>query len=91
MVAEAKMESNINKRDQFSLLEMTIHQKGRVFHVESSDASSRRLSDLGIIPGVVIEKLGEAPFDGPIRICVRGTCLAIGRAIARTISLIPII
>ena len=50
----------------------------------------QRLADLGLTPGAEIEINKKAPFHGPIEICIRNTCLAIGNKIAKRIFVKPV-
>jgi Fe2+ transport system protein FeoA len=43
------------------------------------------LSEMGLIRGTIIEKVGEMPLHGPVQIFVKGTRIAVGYSIARRI------
>ena len=45
----------------------------------------KRLTDLGLTPGIEVTVVKSAPFNGPLEICVRGSRLAIGRGMASRI------
>jgi Fe2+ transport system protein FeoA len=45
----------------------------------------RRLTDMGLTPGVTLTVVKSAPFLGPIEITVRGSRLALGRGMAKRI------
>lgn len=42
----------------------------------ASDPQSRRLAELGLRPGAVVEVVRRAPFGGPLAVRVSGTLLA---------------
>jgi Fe2+ transport system protein FeoA len=63
-------------------------QKGEkviVLRVDTGFQQKRRLANLGIVPGVEIQKKLDAPFRGPLEIIVKGYPLVIGRGIASKI------
>ncbi len=64
-------------------------KKGKVIGIQAGRRAIQRLSGLGITPGTVVEVKGRGPFGGPVRIGVRGTQLAIGRALAHKIVITP--
>lgn len=45
----------------------------------------RRLLDMGLVPGTVVQAVRRAPFGDPIAFLVRGYCLALRREEAATI------
>jgi DtxR family Mn-dependent transcriptional regulator len=45
----------------------------------------RYLAELGLVPGVVIQVVGIAPFDGPISVCFGETVQVLDQRLARTI------
>jgi len=45
----------------------------------------KRLTDLGLTPGINVTVVKSAPFNGPLEICVRNSRLAIGRGMASRI------
>lgn len=67
------------------LTNLPINSTGIVKYIDAGMKANRRLTGLGITPGIKIVKLSEAPFHGPVQIEVRGTRLALGQGIARKI------
>lgn len=53
------------------------HRRGRGFE--------KRLMDMGLTPGTIVNVVKSAPFHGPIEILVRGSRLALGRGMAERI------
>ena len=62
-------------------------QSGRVRRVKGSGAIHRRILDMGISKGALIEMKLEAPLRDPIKIKVRGYALSLRRSEARTIEI----
>jgi Fe2+ transport system protein FeoA len=60
----------------------------RVASVESSDAHSFRLMEMGVVPGAPVRVVKTAPLGDPIQVCIRDYHLALRRAEARTITLV---
>ncbi len=53
--------------------------KAKVVSVDSAARSSRRLMELGVVPGVSVEFVKAAPFGDPIEVRIRGYSLALRR------------
>jgi ferrous iron transport protein A len=60
----------------------------RVVNVHGSNAISRRLMEMGIVPGAPIRVVRTAPFGDPIQVCLRNYHLALRRVEARAISVL---
>ncbi len=60
----------------------------RIVAVYGPEGSRRRLLSLGLRTGILVELSSQAPFGGPILIKdkERGTCVALGRGVARRIQ-----
>jgi Fe2+ transport system protein FeoA len=58
-----------------------------VIAVRGDEAVSRRLMEMGLIPGVSVSMVKSAPFGDPIEIRVRGYSLALRRNEAETVEL----
>jgi Fe2+ transport system protein FeoA len=56
-----------------------------VLSVNAGYKAKTRLANLGIIPGVKVKKMKNAPFRGPIEIKVKGSSLVLGRGLASKI------
>jgi len=65
-------------------------EKGIIQFMFGGRGQVQRLADLGLTPGAEITINNKAPFHGPIEICIRNTCLAIGNKIAKRIFVKPI-
>lgn len=68
--------------------ELKIGEECRVVGFIGEGASVRRLMEMGIIPGVSIRLVKEAPLGDPIEIETRGYHLAIRRSDAELIEVV---
>jgi len=60
----------------------------RVLNVQGASAIVRRLMEMGIVPGAVIEVVRTAPLGDPIQVCLRNYHLALRRVEARAITVL---
>ena len=76
-------EGTIDERVHRTLDELNPGERGRVVSVSDRDgARLRYLGELGLTPGVDVEVVDRAPFDGPISLRVAGENQRIGPALA---------
>jgi DtxR family Mn-dependent transcriptional regulator len=76
-------EGTIDERVHRTLDELRPGERGRVVSVSDRDgARLRYLGELGLTPGVDVEVLERAPFDGPISLRVAGENQLIGPGLA---------
>jgi len=71
---------------RLTLTSVPIGVQARVVAINGSDRISRRLMEMGVVPGVSLEVLKAAPFGDPIEVRVRGYNLAMRRSEADTIE-----
>ncbi len=69
-----------------TLANVQIGAKAKVRNVLGNDAISKRLMEMGIVPGVSVRVVKTAPFGDPIEIRVRGYNLAMRRNEAEAIE-----
>ena len=69
-----------------TLAELAIGAEAKVLRVVGKSAVSRRLMEMGVVPGVSIKVVKTAPFGDPIQIRVRGYSLAMRKSEAETIE-----
>ncbi|NNE99587.1 MAG: ferrous iron transport protein A [Pyrinomonadaceae bacterium] len=69
-----------------TLANLEIGEKATVKAVTGEGAISKRLMEMGIVPGVSIRVVKSAPFGDPIEIRVKGYNLAIRRTEAEVIE-----
>lgn len=74
-----------NKRN--TLAELTAGMQAKVLTVHGNNAVTRRLMEMGVVPGVSIRVVKTAPFGDPIEIRVRNYHLALRRSEARHIEI----
>ncbi len=76
-------EGTIDERVHRTLDELHPGERGRVVSVSDRDgARLRYLGELGLTPGVDVEVVDRAPFDGPISLRVAGANQRIGPGLA---------
>ncbi len=71
-----------------TLANLEIGATARVKSVRGNGRISKRLMEMGIVPGVLIRVIKTAPFGDPIEVRVRGYSLAMRRNEAETIEVI---
>ena len=62
-----------------TLTHLPIGTEGRVISVNGSGRVTRRLLEMGVIPGTLIRIIKAAPFGDPIEVRVKGYNLAMRR------------
>jgi len=58
-----------------------------IIELQGDDAATRRLMELGLLPGEPIELIGRAPFGDPLAVLIRGTRIALRSTDARRIRI----
>ena len=58
----------------------------RISSVDSRDAHSLRLMEMGLVPGAPVRVVKTAPLGDPIQVCVHNYHLALRRAEAQSIQ-----
>lgn len=69
-----------------TLAKLAIGVEAKVTKIIGSSAVTRRLMEMGVVPGVAVKIIKVAPFGDPIQIRVRGYNLAMRRSEAETIE-----
>lgn len=69
-----------------TLAELPIGEEAKVLSIEGNSPISKRLMEMGIVPGVSVKVIKSAPFNCPLEIRVRGYNLALRRSEAETIE-----
>ena len=70
-----------------TLAELSSGESRTVLSVRGESIITRRLMEMGVIPGVAVRMVKSAPFGDPIEIRVRGYSLALRRSEAEAIEL----
>ena len=65
---------------------MVSGRRGRVVALHGGRGMVARLESMGIRPGKVIRKLSSQPMGGPVTVLVEGRQVAMGRGIARRVT-----
>lgn len=79
------MESQSDKKT--TLAELKVGAEGKVLSVVGNTPVTRRLMEMGVVPGVSVRVVKVAPFGDPIEIRVRNYNLALRRAEAQSIEI----
>ncbi|MEP6849833.1 MAG: ferrous iron transport protein A [Acidobacteriota bacterium] len=69
-----------------TLTNVPVGSSARVVAVNGNSRISRRLMEMGVVPGVSVEMVKTAPFGDPIEIRVRGYSLAMRKNEADSID-----
>jgi ferrous iron transport protein A len=70
-----------------SAADLEVGQTANVVRVAGADDVSRRLLEMGVIPGVEIRRLGAAPLGDPLEFELRGYRLSLRRKEAQHIEI----
>jgi len=65
--------------------EMKAGERGVIEGIDCAPAVTRRLMELGLVPGTGIEVIRRAPMGDPLEVSVRGVRLSLRRSEARQI------
>ena len=76
----------MSARINVTLNKLEIGKSASVVAVHGQDVVSKRLMEMGVVPGTAIKVVKAAPFDDPIEIRVRGYSLAVRRNEAETVE-----
>jgi ferrous iron transport protein A len=69
-----------------TLTNLPIGAKAKVVAVNGNNAVTRRLMEMGVVPGVSVRIIKSAPFGDPLEIRVRGYHLAMRKSEADAIE-----
>ncbi len=70
-----------------TLTELPVGKDARVISISGKDAVTKRLMEMGVIPGISVKMIKAAPFGDPIEIRVRGYSLAMRKNEADAIEI----
>jgi ferrous iron transport protein A len=68
------------------LTNLTIGEKATVVSVNGNNAVTKRLMEMGVVPGISVRVIKSAPFGDPLEIRVRGYHLAMRKSEADAIE-----
>lgn len=66
--------------------ELEIGKDANVVAVHGQTAVSKRLMEMGVVPGVAVKVIKSAPFGDPIEVRVRGYKLAVRKNEAQAVE-----
>jgi ferrous iron transport protein A len=69
-----------------TLTSLPVGAGGRVIKVNGTGRISKRLMEMGVVPGVSVQIVKTAPFGDPIEVRVRGYSLAMRRTEADAVE-----
>jgi len=59
------------------LRQLQVNQRATVERVEATGELGRRIRDMGLVPGTVLEVIGRAPLKDPVALRIRGFTLTL--------------
>jgi Fe2+ transport system protein FeoA len=68
------------------LTKLPIGETAKVVSVKGNNSVTKRLMEMGVVPGVAVKIVKTAPFGDPIQIRVRGYSLAMRKSEAEAIE-----
>ena len=74
------MKRKTEEAKKLTLTDLPVGCDARVTNVNGTSRVSRRLMEMGVIPGVDVRVIKMAPFGDPIEVRVRGYSLAMRRS-----------
>ena len=77
----------MKRKTSMTLADLAKGESRTVVSVRGEDAITRRLMEMGVIPGVAVRMVKSAPFGDPLEIKVRGYSLALRRNEAESVVL----
>jgi ferrous iron transport protein A len=80
------MLSEPSQETSSTLRNLPVGLSARVTSVKGDSRISRRLMEMGVIPGVAVQVIKVAPFGDPIEVRVRGYSLAMRKQEADSIE-----
>lgn len=70
-----------------NLTNLAIGETAKIVAVNGENQITKRLLEMGIVPGVAVRMIKTAPFGDPLEIRVRGYHLAMRKSEAQTIEI----
>ena len=77
----------MNLETTMTLADLAKGESSKVVSVRGEDVITRRLMEMGVVPGVAVRMIKSAPFGDPLEINVRGYSLALRRNEAESVVL----
>ena len=70
-----------------TLSQLEVGQTAEVLEISGIDAVSMRLMELGMLPGVVIEMIGQAPLGDPVEVGLGSSRVSLRRSEADRVQI----
>jgi len=83
---ERKDGASLDSGHPLTLNDLLPGMKARIVRLKAKGSLRRRMYDMGMVPGVVVQVLGTAPFGDPIEVTVKGYNLTLRRSEAAQIE-----
>lgn len=80
---------NGSETDERPLDHLAPGERGRIARIDAEPGITRRLMELGLVPGTEIEMVRTAPLGDPLEVTVRGLHLSLRRSEAGLIHVAP--
>jgi Fe2+ transport system protein FeoA len=77
----------MNNENISTLATLSVGTNAKVKNIIGETAVTRRLMEMGVVPGISVRVVKTAPFGCPLEIRVRGYNLAIRRSEAESIEI----
>ncbi|HEY8559970.1 MAG TPA: FeoA domain-containing protein [Pyrinomonadaceae bacterium] len=68
------------------LINLPVGETAKVVAVKGNNAITKRLMEMGVVPGVAVKVVKAAPFGDPIEVRLRGYSLAMRKSEAEAIE-----
>ena len=91
-MADGKMEISRTKSSSQTPVKLSSLEPGsycRVVAVKENGRVSRRLQEMGVIPGVRVRMVKSAPFGDPFEVRLLGYSLALRKSEAELVEVVP--
>ena len=75
----------MNTKHVFTLDNLKIGRCCRIISINNEESIRRRLLDLGLIPGTIIEAVLESPFKDPVAYKIKNATIAIRKCDSKNI------
>jgi DtxR family Mn-dependent transcriptional regulator len=84
-VEKALRRTVVDRENVKRLTDMRTGERGTILFVSGGQRACKRLTDMGLTPGTRIEISRASSRAGPVELCIRSSCLAVGRGLAKKI------
>jgi ferrous iron transport protein A len=78
---------NIEGLQIMTLTDLPVGANGKVISVRGEGSVTRRLMEMGLIPGVAVRMVKAAPFGDPVEVRLRGYSLALRKSEASAVDI----